>query len=374
MTQRSIAVLCVTAHSDRPEAETFIGVRAEGIDVHVMCSPHARHFQRLRDAGVEVTPLEIEHRLDFAAIGRIRTELSTRRYDVIHLFNNKAVLNGLIAARRSATRVVAYRGIVGNVSFWNPICRLRYLNARVDRIVCVAEAVRAYFLSLRFLGRRVPPSNLVTIYKGHDLAWYQDTPTDLTELGVPATAFVVGCVANWRPRKGIEVLVEAFGLLPPDPAFHLALVGDMRSPRLARAIESHRYRDRIHVLGMRQDAPAVIAACNIAVLPSLRREGLPKTVIEAMAYSVPVVVTNVGGSAELVENDRSGIVVAPGDAAALANAILRIRQQPELARELGRRGRDRIRDHFSIRTTIARTAALYRGLADEQERATERSR
>jgi glycosyltransferase involved in cell wall biosynthesis len=374
MTQRSIAVLCVTAHSDRPEVETFIGVRAEGIDVHVMCSPNARHFGRMRDAGVEVTPLEIERRVDFAAIERIRAELRARRYDVIHLFNNKAVLNGLLAARRSTAKVVAYRGIVGNVSFWNPICRLRYLSPRIDRIVCVAEAVRAHLLSLRSLGRRVAPWKPVTIYKGHDLAWYQDAPVDLTKVGVPAAAFVVGCVANWRPRKGIEVLVDAFARLPPDPAFHLALVGDMRSPLLARAIEEHPYRDRIHVLGVREDAPAVIAACNVAVLPSLRREGLPKTVIEAMAYSVPVVVTNVGGSAELVENGVSGIVVAPGDAAALANAILRIRRDPALARELGRRGRDRIRDHFSIRSTIARTAALYRELAAEPRSVTARSR
>jgi glycosyltransferase involved in cell wall biosynthesis len=373
MTERSIAVLCVTAHSDRPEAETFIGVRALGIDVHVMCSPHARHFARLRDSGVEVTPLEIEHRIDFAAIRRIRGELSARRYDVIHLFNNKAVLNGLIAARQSSAKVVAYRGIVGNVSFWNPICRLRYLSPRVDRIVCVAEAVRAYLLRLRFLGRRVPPAKVVTIYKGHDLAWYHDVPVDLTKVGIPRTAFVVGCVANWRPRKGIEVLVEAFGLLPPDPAFHLALVGDMRGAQLARAIESHPYRDRIHVLGVRTDAPAVIAACNVAVLPSLRREGLPKTVIEAMAYSVPTVVTNVGGSPELVENDVSGIVVAPGDAAALASAILRLRERPELARQLGRRGRDRIRDQFSIGTTIERTAALYRDLAHERATAANRS-
>jgi glycosyltransferase involved in cell wall biosynthesis len=363
MTGRSIAVLCVTAQSDRPEAETFIGLKNEGVALHVMCSPRARYYGLLRDAGVTVTPLEIECRLDFAAIERIRAELHGRRYDVIHLFNNKAVFHGLMAARGTGARVVAYRGIVGNVSFLNPFCWFRYLNPRVDRIVCVAEAVRRYLLDLRFLGLRVAPRKVVTIYKGHDLAWYQDSPADLAQIGIPAGAFVVVCVANWRPRKGIEVLLEAFGKLPPEAPIYLLLVGDMVAPNLRRAIESHTYRERIHALGVRQDAPAVAAACNVAVLPALKREGLPKSVIEAMAYGVPTIVTDVGGSPELVEHEVSGLVVRPGDPAALAQAILRLYREPEQARELGRRGRDRIRVHFPISATVERTAALYREIA-----------
>jgi glycosyltransferase involved in cell wall biosynthesis len=90
-------------------------------------------------------------------------------------------------------------------------------------------------------------------------------------------------------------------------------------------------------------------------------------VIEAMAYGVAAIVTDVGGSPELVENEVSGIVVRPGDAAALAQAVLRLQQNPDLTRELGRRGRERIEREFSIRTTIARTAALYRELAARAE-------
>jgi glycosyltransferase involved in cell wall biosynthesis len=106
----------------------------------------------------------------------------------------------------------------------------------------------------------------------------------------------------------------------------------------------------------------VAAACNVAVLPSLRREGLPKTVIEAMAYGVPTIVTDVGGSPELVQHEISGIIVPPGDADALAAAMLRLWQQPELARTLGRGGRERIERDFSNRATVARTVARYREL------------
>ena len=357
-----LTVLCITEQPDRPEAETFIGMKNEDVDVHVLCSPKGRQYPRLVEAGVTVTAFEIERRFDRKAIERIRDELRSRRYDVLHLFNNKAVLNGLVAARGYPAKIVVYRGIVGNVSVLSPFSWLRYLNPRVDRIVCVCEAIRQYFLGLRFLGWRLPPEKVVTIHKGHDLAWYRDAPADLSAVGVPPGAFTVCCVANWRPRKGVEVLIKAFAQLPADAPIHLVLVGDMGHASLETTIASHPYRERIHVLGMRKDAPAVAAACNVAVLPSLRREGLPKTVIEAMAYGVPTVVTDVGGSPELVQHEISGLIVPPGDADALTAAILRLWEQPDLARTLGRGGQERIERDFSNRSTVARTVALYREL------------
>lgn len=365
MTAR-LRVLCITEHSDRPEAETFIGLKGEGVDVHVLCSPKARQYPRLVAAGVPVTPLEIAGRFDRKALDSIRAELRRHSYDVVHLFNNRTVFHGLIATRGYPAKIVVYRGIVGNVSVLSPFSWLRYLNPRVDRIVCVAEAIRRYFLGLRLLGWRLPPEKVVTIHKGHDLAWYRDPPVNLAALGVPADAFTVCCVANWRPRKGVEVLIRAFASLPSEARVHLVLAGDMSG--VEKLIAAHPYRERIHVLGIRPDAPALAAACDVAVLPSLRREGLPKTVIEAMAYGVPTIVTDVGGSAELVTDGVNGLVVAPGDSDALAAAILRLQREPALAQELGRRGRERIEREFSNRATIVRTAALYRELVGANAR------
>ncbi len=363
MNAAGIKALVVTSHSDRPEAETLIGLHARGVALRVLSSPAAPHYARLEQAGVAIAPFEIRRRIDRTAIAAIRRELEAGRYDLLHLFNNKAVANGLIAARGLPVKIVAYRGIVGNVSFYSPVSRLRYLNPRIDRIVCVAEAVRRYFLELRFFGRRLPPEKLVTIYKGHDPAWYDAAPAPRAELGVPASSFLVGCVANWRPRKGIEVLVEALGRLPASADVHLLLVGNMESPALRRRIEASPARERIRLLGYRRDAPAVVAACDAAVLPSLRREGLPKTVIEAMAYAVPPVVTDVGGSPELVAHRHSGLVVPPGDAGALAEALRELYEDRDLARRLGAAARRRIAEDFPIGRTIEQTAALYAELA-----------
>ena len=359
----SIGALLITSFSDRPEAETIIGLHELGFRLRVMSSPRALHFERMKQAGVPVVPLEFRGKLDLEAVRAIRRELESGGYDILHLFSNKAAMNGILAARGIPVRIVVYRGIVGNETFLNPFSWMRCLNPRVDRIVCVAEAVREYFLRLNVLGLRVPPEKLVTIYKGHDLEWYDQPPVARSSLGVPEDAFIVCCVANWRPRKGIEVLLDAFERLPDDVNAHLLLVGNMESESVRGRLRANRRAANIHVLGYRRDAAAVVAAADVAVLPSLKREGLPKTVIEAMAYGVAPIVTAVGGSPELVEHGKSGLVVPPGDPDALADALLRLYEDRELARTLGDAARQRIANDFTIGRTIAETAKLYRELA-----------
>jgi glycosyltransferase involved in cell wall biosynthesis len=349
----------VTGHPDRPEAETFIGLAARGYPIHVCCAPDAANFPLLEAAPVEVVPFEIGGRYDPRAVARLRRKIAEFKPDILHLFNNRAVLNGLIAARGARVKIVAYRGNVGNVSAFDPLAWLRYLNPRIDRIICVSDAVRDSLARVGVPGLRIHSRKLVTIHKGHDLSWYSAAPADLVAAGVPADAFVVGCVANWRPRKGIEVLIDACEQLAVDVPVHLVLVGKMGNPKLAKRIAGCGWRERIHLLGYREDAAAVAGAFDVAVLPALRREGLPKTVIEAMAYGVPTVATRVGGVSELIEDGVSGLIVPPGDARALGAAIRRLTASADLRASLGTQGRERIRTAFRIDATIAKTAAVY---------------
>ncbi|MEL7451362.1 MAG: glycosyltransferase [Pseudomonadota bacterium] len=367
MTEHSdvpIRVLFVTLSSDRPETEIVIGLAKLGVAVHVMCDPNGTHVDRLRAAGIPLTPLEIRSRNDGNAVRAIRAELERGGYNVLHLYHNKPVAHGLRAAKGLPVKIIAYRGIEGNVSFFDPVSWQRYLNPRIDRIICVCNAIRDYFHNMRVAGMKFPAHKAVRIYKGHDLAWYQATPANLADLDLPDDAFAVCCVANWRPRKGIEVLVEACGLLPADVPVHLLLVGDMDNAKLKRAIDASPMRDRIRLLGYRSDAPAIVAACDVAVLPSLKREGLPRSVIEAMAYAVPPVVTDSGGSPELVVNGESGIVVRSGDAEDLAAALLRLYKDPSLRRTMGEAARQRIATHFRIEDTVSETLALYHELLE----------
>lgn len=355
-------VLCITSHSDRPEAETFIGLKKLGVDLMIICPSNAPHYNRFIRAGIPVMDLDIKERVDIGAIGKIRNLIKDKKIDILHLFNNKAVSNGLLASYMVPVKIIAYRGIVANVSFFNPASWMTYLNPGVDRVICVAEAVRQFFLNMRLLWFRLPKTKFVTIYKGHSLSWYQEKPTDLSTWGIPKDAFVVGSTANYRPRKGVHVLIDAFNHLPKDVPVHLVLVGKMASPKLMKQIENSRFKDQIHVLGFQKNAPAISAACNMVVLPALRREGLPKVIIEAMAYGVTPVVTDSGGSPELIENNKSGLIVPSGNAKAIADAITRLYQNPDLCENMGKNAKARIDEVFRNENTITQTLALYREL------------
>jgi len=365
-TPNGVKALCITEDLDRPTTATFLGLRAAGIDVTVMCPPGAERRRLLTEAGVPVIDLMLKKRFDKAGVAALRDEIVRGHYDLLHLFSNKAVQSGLAASRGLNVKIVAYRGIVGNVSFFSPVSWMRFLNPRIDRIVCVANAVREHFLSMRPAFLRIPAERLVTIYKGHSLDWYRASPADLGDLGLPDDAFVVGCVANYRPRKGIELLVDAFGELPENA--HLLIVGHgMDAPSLARRVAASPARDRIHVLGYRSDAPSLTAACDVFVLPSTKREGLARSLIEAMAYGVAPVVTDCGGSPELVVDGLCGLVVPVRDVPALAGAIRRLYDDPATRVRFGVAARARIGNDFRIEKTIAETLALYRSLVPGRE-------
>ncbi len=358
----AIRVLCIVDDSDRPTVETFIGMHNAGIAVTVSCQSESRNFRYLAEAGVPTIDLPLRKNIDFDGIRRLREAFDEGRYHIVHTFNNKAISNVILAARGRDIRIVAYRGIVGAVSFLDPMSWMRYLNPRIDRIICVCEAIRRHFLSMKPEFLRMPEERPVTIHKGHRLEWYDEKPANLASLGIPDGAFVITCVANYRPRKGVEVLVDAMRHLPEDMPAHLVLVGNMSAKKLDRQIAESPARDRIHRPGYRPDAPRLSAASDVFCLASTKREGLPRSVIEAMAYRVPAVVTDSGGSPELVVDGECGYVVPVFDAPALAQAFEKLYRDPQLRARMGQAARDRIGNHFRNEVTVQKTIALYREL------------
>ncbi|MDX1799498.1 MAG: glycosyltransferase family 4 protein [Marinobacter sp.] len=362
-TRPSPRVLCLTDACDRPETELFIGLKRAGFDVAVMCNPKGPNYERLEQAGLVAGPIALTGRFDKTGTRAIKRQLDEQPCDIIHAYNPRALACALRASKGTNIRIVAYRGVIGNISFLNPESWLTFLHPRVSRIVCVADAIRNYLASLRFLWFRLPPSRLQRIYKGHDLSWYQAEPNDLSEFGVTEGAFVVCCTGRDVPRKGFDVLVSAVAALPPDVNVHLVLVGDLGNNETLRAqVASTAHPERIHFTGFRRDAPTIAAASDVFVLPSTEREGLPRAVIEAMAYGVPAIVTDVGGMPELVENNVSGFVVPPKDVRALSEAIEKLYRNGDIRERMGHAARRRIDQDFNTAQTVRETGDLYRTL------------
>ncbi len=343
---------------DRSEFHWITALPGHGIDPHVVIGPDSADIPRLRDAAIEVTPIRMRSRIDRKAARALRRVLAANRADLVHcLGSHKQVANALAATRKDPTPIVAYRGTMGHLNRWDPTSWLSYLNPRLRCIVCASDAVKNSLAQLP-----VPEPRLRTIYKGHDPAWYQAADRDmLTELGVPDDAFVVGCAARIRALKGVPVLIEALHRMRSHDV-HLLLVGENHDPHVRGMARAPELGKRIHLVGRRDDAASLMGACDVFAMCSLRREGMPRALIEAMSQGVPPVVSNVGGMPELVVDGECGRVVPVSDSTALADALWTLRSDADLRASMGRAARARIESHFSIQQTITQTVALYRDM------------
>jgi L-malate glycosyltransferase len=357
----NLKVLMVTRTSHITEIEMMCRLRGHGVQVEAVTESACPYIGHLKKAGVPHESLDISSRMDIKAIRHLRGRLKNEGFHVAHGFSNRPISNLVWASYGLPHALVIYRGAIGHVRRWDPDCWLKWLNPRVDRISCVSDAVRKDLIS-----SGVRPEKLITIYKGHDFSWYEDLPQmDLKgEFGIPDEAFIVGCAANMRRVKGVDVLLKAMFDLPE--YIHVLLMGEVRDPLVKTLADNPHIKHRVHFAGFREDAPAILGSCHLAVAPSRGREGLTKSIIEPMAQGVPAVVTQAGGLPEMVEDGVSGFVVPIDDPKAMAEAIKKVADDPELCQNMGQNARKRMQSVFSIEQTVEKTLMMYVNVCQEK--------
>jgi len=357
---KPLTVLAVNGESDPAETGSFIEMHKRGVDITVMTWPDTFNHAALVEAGVPTIPYVLKGKISRPCIRFIREELKRKPYDVLHMLDKRATMNGLWASIGIDVKLAAYRGIVGNLSYFDPLSWLYLLNPRIDRIICVCEAIRQYLLGLGVPGIRLGRDVPVTIHKGHDPDWYQPPYEDLKQFGIPDGAFVVACTARGVPRKGVPVLLDAIDKLPPDLNIHFLLAGTQMDNESHQALAARNtYADAIHLHGFLKRMPWILPNCEIAVLPSLRREGLPRGIIEAMIGGAVPIVTDSGGSPELIEEGKSGFIVPPGESQPITDCILELYNDRELHSRMSKAAHERIRNDFKVETTAEQTIKLY---------------
>ncbi len=348
-------------HVVRPEAEIYVELAARGHQVTIFTEPGAFFYaRRFREHGIEVIGAYPRKKIDFAQIRRLRAQLRSG-YDVAVGYNAKTLPNLAFASIGLPHRLIAYRGTVGGLYRHDPTAYLTALHPRVDGIVCVSAAVRKDVRRHAFL----PDERVVTIHKGHDIAWYDGATADLGEWGIGEDAFVIICVANNRPGKGVNVLLAATKQLRRADHVHLLLVGSgFDGSPYNDWIAAHPLHGRIHRLGYRNDIPALMRAADVQVQPSVKGEGLPKTVIEAMGGATPSIVTTTGGSQELVAEGKSGFVVPVGDAAAITARLDELIADPARGKVMGKAAHARLATEFSLARSVREHEAFFRTLSN----------
>ena len=360
---RPIRVLCINGESDPAETGSFIEMHRMGIDITVITWPGTVNHDALVAAGVPVIPYVLRWKLSLPCIRFIRAELKRQQYDVLHMLDKRATMNGLMASIGIDLKLVAYRGIIGNIAYWSPQSWLYLLNPRLDRIICVCDAIRRSLLDLGMPGMRLRRDVPVTIHKGHRPELYEGDAEDLKQYGIPDDTFVIACTVRAVPRKGVPMFIEAINGLPPGLNIHVLMAGTkMDSPLHQELVAKNSYAENIHLHGFLKRMPWILKGVDVSVLPSLKREGLPRAMLEAMIAGVVPIVTNSGGSPELIEKDVSGFVVEPGDPVAIREKILDLYNDREMFGRMSAAAKQRVLTDFTIEKTARETIAVYQDM------------
>jgi len=299
---------------------------------------------------------------------RFANHLRKRNVEIVHTYGFYSNVFAIPPARLAGAAAVL-ASIRDTGEHLTPMQkRIEKLFCRMaDCIVTNAEAVRN-----RLTNEGYAAEKIVVIHNGIELTRYARKPGELglhRELGVPSNTQLVAVFARLNELKGIEYFLRAAaGLIERFRNVRFLIVGDGASrPELERYAERLGLNKHVVFLGFRLDVPALLSEISVSVLPTLS-EGLSNSLLEAMAASVPVVATTVGGNPEVVQGGVTGLLVPPRDAEALARAIGQFLEDPCLRKKFGLAGRERVSKRFALEHMTRATERLYEGLTERSGR------
>lgn len=314
--------------------------------------------QRIRRLGLEVDL--IDETDDEAAVHELAAYLRRHEIDLVHAHMFRAEVIGTRAALAAGTPVIVATVHSSRVRSAEDVAALAALTPAMDRLIVPSAAIVA---KVRAEGRGTAPFSVIPT--GVDLSRFDGPAPPCTlrdEFQIPCEEVLVGVVARLEAEKGHRHLVAAMpAVLERAPRTWLAIVGE-GSERAALEEQAGALppdvRDRIIFTGLRDDISAVTGDLDIAVLPSMR-EAQGISILEAMARRKPVIASAVGGIPEVVTDGVDGLLVPPGDSAALADAIVRLARSPSLRERIGEAGYATVAQRFSIDAQVHGIEAIY---------------
>lgn len=344
------------------EHRTFkemVGLAKLGHRMLLLCQPGAKFAARAREAGFEVFEVRMRNGVDLVAVWKMAAIIRREQVDVVNTHSGRDSILGGLAGRLAGRLVVRTRHLA------LPITSRFTYSTLPHHVVAVSEHVRRYLIS-----EGVPEADVSTVYTGIDPAAMQmSSPSSLRdELGIPASAFVVGTVAILRMKKGHRFIVDAAeSILAQHPETHFVFAGDgAQMDNLRAQIAGKGLAARIHLLGLRRDIANVLTGCDVFLLPT-EQEALGTSYIEAMAMGLPVVGTNVDGVPEVVRDGDNGLLIQPGNPVSLAEAVNRLLGDEVLRQRMASRSRELVSSVFHVDTMCQSMLALYRRLLAQRE-------
>jgi len=302
---------------------------------------------------------------------RLARHFRRERVQIAHSYNFYANLFSIPAARLAGVPLVI-ASIRDRGAYLTPMQKLmqKKVCMLADKILVNADSIKDWLIEQSY-----PEQKIVVIKNGIDLTLYaeQSGSGDVRgEFGIPQDAMLVMMLSRLDPQKGLVDLIEAAALVvsrQPNVYFMIVggklineggkLVPDAEYPaQLMQKAASLGIADRIILTGLRSDTSNLLKQATLAVLPS-HSEGLSNALLESMAAGLPLVATDVGGNPELVYEEVNGLLVPPHNPVALADALLKIIENPDLAKTFSKASLIISRDNYSMTRMLEDTESFY---------------
>ena len=338
------------------------GLMRRGHHVRLVCPPQARIHAEAANWCVPVTGLPIE-RKRLQSLRALLEWLRANPSDVVNTHSSTDSWLTALAMRvlgRPAP-IVRTRHISAAVPR-GPLSRWLYMHAAA-RVVTTGEALKRQLVERNGFSE----SRIESVPTGIDAGRFRpgERKSSRARFGLPQDKILVGIVATLRSWKGHEYLIEAMTRLPDQ--VELLIVGDgPQREVLEQCIAKFRVQRRVRMQGQQADVLPWLRALDIFALPSYANEGVPQALVQAMLVELPCVTTAVGGSPELAEHERTALLVAPRDPAALAAAIERLAGNEGLRRELGEAARKHCVEGYAYERMLDRMESIYRAVAGKR--------
>lgn len=331
-------------------------------DITIISMDSQRNPMEAEITSLGYNVVRVSHKgfFNLKTIFSLRGIFKKEKPDIVHTFLYTSDFYGRVAAVLNKTPVII--SSVRNIQVWKKWYHLladRILSCFTDKITVNAENIKPYLIKRAGIN----PAKLLTIYNGKDLSRFahlREAREVRKELGIPANAFVVGMVGRFSEQKDYPTFLQAAKRVSQNlPDTYFTAIGDgqtkqkMQDLALRLGLNGHTV-----FTGLRNDVPDIINALDIGVLVS-HYEGCPNVILEYMAASKPAIAADVGGCAEVIEEGKTGYIVAPTDAEALAEKIITLSKDAPLRARMGEAGRKRVEEYFSLTTMVRETEKLY---------------
>jgi glycosyltransferase involved in cell wall biosynthesis len=301
-------------------------------------------------------------------LGELRRAIRSFRPDVVHTHSSKAGILGRTAARLEKVPIVVhsihgwgFTPLQSSMKRWIFLAAERRVAPWTDHFIAVSQANIDQGRAHGLLGE-----NVSLIRSGIDLSAFGNpvpTASARRQLAIPEGSLVVTQIGNLKPQKApLDFVRMAAIIASTDPGVHFVVAGDGPLRRQVEDLGTELgISDRLHLPGWWEDVPALLAMTDVGVLTS-RHEGLPRSVVEALAAGVPVAATAVDGTPEVVQDGVNGYLVPPGETERMAAKVRILLDDENLRREMGQAGSEGL-EAFDIDEMVCRQEELYEWLS-----------